>query len=186
MCARQAARSIKVSSSSRVAYRNLSEAALTKTDLSKGARKRITHMPLASSIKRAANANRTCLFIKLRVTERRAWHFGTTIPSHQTEAAAVLSTDSTDNGAPTVHKFFGNTVGQRLGFGSLARWCTAKCKLRVHTGVRNTRSKSTARTRRSIILRPPSHRPSLDSQALATLGATCIDHGTATAGLHAH
>jgi hypothetical protein len=28
--------------------------------------------------------------------------------------------------------------------------------------------------------------PALDGQALAALGAACVDHGTATLGLHAH
>lgn len=32
---------------------------------------------------------------------------------------------------------------------------------------------------------PPLARPSLDGQALTALGAACVQHGTATAGLHA-
>ena len=82
-----------------------------KTDLSKGARKRTTHMPFASSMKRAVNAKRTCLFIKLRVTDRRAWRFGTTIPSHQTGRTGVLSTASANIDASAVYKFFANAVG---------------------------------------------------------------------------
>lgn len=88
----------KVSSSWRAALRNAADAALVKTARSNGARKRTTHSPGASRASVAssrATALRTWRLIRLRVTARRAWRLGTTVPSQTRVAEPVAWQSST-------------------------------------------------------------------------------------------
>ena len=151
-----------------------------------------------------------CRFSKVRVTARFACRFGTTMPNQTIGAdtstgglSGVSSTGLVSLGISLVDNCASTALWQ--GFlrtlGVLAKWCTAKCGLRAWLPVFSTRSKSTAWVIRSVMrccvmhltMRPrpwppdriKGARANSDCQALAALGAACVDHGASTARLHA-
>ena len=78
------------SSSARALRRRASDAALGNVVWSNAARRRTIHKPASNASARAETASRIWRLINERVGERRAWRFGTTIPSQ----IAVTETDS--------------------------------------------------------------------------------------------
>ena len=172
----RAACPINCSNSARTVFLSSSDAALGNCAGSNGARKRTTHRPWARIASCPATAARIWRFNSDRVTERRAWRFGTTAPSqspagstptsattgraampatigaaseHSSTAPGVVAAGSVDNSVDS-----GCTSGLAGALGRPATWCTAKCTLLAWEGVRSTRSKSADRKRRPITIEP--------------------------------
>lgn len=150
-----AALPIRLSSSSCAARLSWSDAALTKWARSNGALNRTTHKPHASDAEWRVIAARIWRLSNVRVTERRAWRFGTTVPSHTASGAArgVSSTGDESIGTSPVNNSAATRFAARFKgvLGPSATWCNAKCALLTRVRVRSTRSKSADRTRCAIM-----------------------------------
>jgi hypothetical protein len=196
--ARRDAATRSCSSSMRAADFKATDAALGNVVRSNGARRRTTQSPRASVSPWPQTTARICRFRSVRVTDRRAWRFGTTAP-HQ---MASIAPESSTTCSSLVGTPVDNSARLRSAAGKpgpSATWCTAKCWVFACARVRSTRSKSADRKRGRITIRPdrrvrgaidadvnPAGSVRSDSQALAALGTAGVDHSPATAGLHAN
>ena len=98
----QPARLNKPSSSSRAASASAADRAETNSVVAKPARSRTSHIPPGSRLAWRTNEARICRLSKLRVTARRAWRLGTTLPIQST--AGGLSTGDCNFGTRAVDK----------------------------------------------------------------------------------